>query len=423
MDTPVERQKPLWARPAVLGLLGIALFAELGVAVLNVSAMPVYLNSESGRGFATWVVGLVLGSFLVSEAVFKSFFGALADKHGRRPFLILAPCIWAVTPIATLLVPETWGSFAIVAMVLLRVVDGVAAAMLWPSAYAAVAEAVSDRERGKALSLLNVCFMVGLAFGLPLGGALNDLTRTLAASFYLASGLFLVTAVAAWLFARSQKRANVSDGSKHEEHSLRELLVCARTIPMILVTALVTFFGVGLPMAVVKLFAQHEFGLSESQFGALSLPAALAMAAFSLPLGTAGERMGRHKAVQLGLGLCAIGVICIALGYWLPAMKTVIGIAGGGLLVGIGFLLALPAWYATVSGINPSRAGSYLGAVMTVQGIGAIAGLALGARLYESEPYAPFIACAASVSLGFLLSLVSIRTPANVSAQRSEGTP
>jgi MFS family permease len=180
-----------------------------------------------------------------------------------------------------------------------------------------------------------------------------------------------------------------------------------RTVPLILLTAFVIFLGVGLPMAIVKLFAQRVFSLNEEQFGFLVLPAALAMGFLSWPMGAWGERIGRDKAVKAGLAMCAFGVWLIALGEWLPSFRTLIVIAGAAVIVGIGFLLALPAWYATVSAINPKRSGTYLGAVMTVQGLGAIVGLLIGSERYDVDPYLPFILCAIAVSAGFGLSLIS----------------
>lgn len=401
-------------RPEVLGLLAIALCAELGVAVLNISVMPVYLTQA--RQFSTFSVGVALSAFLLSEAVFKSYLGALADKFGRRPFLIGAPCIWVFTPLLTLWVPESWGPGEFFAILLLRVFDGVAAAMLWPSAYASVAEVVEEHEKGKAIAMLNGCFMIGIALGLSFGGIANEQTGQLSASFFLASGLFLLAAIGAINFSRRQKRAGTAHLG-HSDHVLRDLLLCVKTVPIILVTALVIFIGVGLPMAIVKLFAQKAYDLDEQQFGLLVLPAALVMAFLSWPMGAWGEKIGRDRAIRVGLLLCAMGVWLVGLGNWVQFFKSLIVVAGASMLVGTGFLLALPAWYAYVSAINPKRAGSYLGAVMSVQGIGAIIGLVVGSGLFDIDIYLPFILCALAVSTGFALSLLTIQAQKAASEQ------
>jgi MFS family permease len=405
----MDRKKPLLLRPEVFGLLAIAFCAELGIAVLNISAMPVYLTF--GRGFTALSVSLALGAFLLSEALFKSYAGALADKLGRRPFLIAAPCILIFTPLLTVWTPASWGNGAMLAILGLRVIDGIAAAMLWPSAYASVAEAVEENEKGKALAMLNGCFMVGVALGLPLGGIVNVRTGSLDASFYLASCLFVIAATTAYYFVRRQRRRDGKEDCRHDGHAIQDLIVCFKTIPMILITALVLFIGVGLPMAIVKLFAQNTYKLNEEQFGLLVLPAALAMAFLSWPMGAWGERMGRDKAVRIGLTLCAIGIWFVAFGDWFEIFRSPLVVGGASLLVGVGFLLALPAWYATVSAINPQKSGSYLGAVMSVQGFGAIIGLLIGGKLFDIDNFLPFIFCAVAVTTGLILSMFTITAP------------
>ena len=83
--------RPLFARPAVLRLLVIALLAEIGYAVLNVSTMPVYLKYDRGLGES--VIGIVLVAFLFTEAVFKSPMGHLADRFGPKKLMVAGPAI------------------------------------------------------------------------------------------------------------------------------------------------------------------------------------------------------------------------------------------------------------------------------------------------------------------------------------------
>ncbi len=106
-NTQQTKHQPIWMRKEVLSLLAIALLCELAVSVMNIAVMPVYLRYQ--RGFSEGMTGLVIMSFLLSEAIFKGYMGHLSDKRGRRIMLILAPLIWTFTPIATLLVPSEWG--------------------------------------------------------------------------------------------------------------------------------------------------------------------------------------------------------------------------------------------------------------------------------------------------------------------------
>jgi MFS family permease len=139
-----------------------------------------------------------------------------------------------------------------------------------------------------------------------------------------------------------------------------------------------------------------------------------------------GERIGRHRAVHVGLLGCALGIGLIAMGAFSESFRNLWVIALGGIPVGLGFLLTIPAWYASVSEINEKRRAANIGAVMTAQGLGAIVGSLIGSQAYERlqgvntflgmnidasfAHYSPFIGCAVCVFLGWLLSLVLLRS-------------
>lgn len=408
-DLPQIRQ-PVWRRPGVLNLLVIALFAELGLAVLNISTMPPYLKNARHMGEGT--VALVLTAFLLSEAVFKSPMGHLADHFGRKTLMTIAPLLTVGTSLLTLVIPRGWGVLEILMIVALRVVDGLGAAMFWPAAYAASGECVPDKERQQAMSLLNACYFVGIAFALPIGGAMEDLVGY-DASLIMAAAVFFLVAIAV-------NRLMPHDTPHHHEETaegefnLLRFIHTAREIPQYLLLATVTFCGIGFPAAIIKIFAQEQFRMTASEFGSfIVLPGALAMVVLSVPMAHLGERLGRTKAVHIGMGMCAAGLIFIALGAVVPWLRSPWAMAAGGIPVGVGFLLAIPAWMASVSDLNPRKRAANLGAVMTAQGLGAIVGVPVGGQLYERLTavdlnfghYSPFIGCALFVTAGWLVSL------------------
>ncbi|MFQ3588504.1 MAG: MFS transporter [Fimbriimonadaceae bacterium] len=429
---PVESKLPLIRRPAIARLLLMALLAEIGYAVLNLSTMPVYLKFD--RGYGGEIIGLVLGAFLLSEAVFKGPMGHFADRIGRRRLLVLGPGLTVFTSLATLGVPHHWGVSETVSLIALRALDGLGAAMFWPAAFALIGDSVGDHERQQAMSLLNLCYLIGVALAFPIGGAFNDLvgphlegfTGARSASLYLAAGLFLSVSLTAYFSVASGRAhraaarlARESRSGPPEEGGLRALIAGFRQIPEYLLLSVITFAGIGFPMAIIKLFAKEEFRMSESGFGILVLPAVLLMAACSVPMSKLGERIGRPRAVHLGMGLCVVGLTIVASGMFVVALRQPASIAVGGVFVGFGFLLAIPAWMASVSDIDPLRRGANIGAIMTAQGVGAIIGLPIGSTLYAKlQPvgvqlglgesfgrYSPFLGCAICVLIGWLLSL------------------
>ena len=408
-------------RPAVLKLLLIALLAETGYGVMNLSTMQTYLRYD--RHFGTGTIGLVIVAYLLSEAIFKSPMGHLSDRIGPKRLMLVGPSLSVCTAFLSLVVPRTGGSFLeVLAFLGLRSIDGLGAAMLWPAAFTAVSDAVADDERQEAMSYLNLCYMVGIAIAFGMGGMVNDLTHTRYAGMILAGFLFLAVALCVWrLVPEISKGTAKVEG--HGEGGFDDLRQTLKQIPTYLLISLVTFAGIGFPLAIFKVFPIDQFHLSESMIGALVLPCALGMAAASVPMSKFGERIGRAKAVHLGLSLAAGGMWVIGIGAIIPILRQPWIFALCGLPLGIGFLLAIPAWMASVSDINPKCRGANLGAVMTAQGVGAILGAPIGSFLYEKlQPvgvdlglgpdlgrYSPFVGCAVCMTVGFLLSLRILR--------------
>ncbi len=419
---PSAKVSPLILRPAVSRLLLIALFAEIGYAVLNISTMQVYLRDD--RKFTESVFGFVLVSYLFFEAVFKGPMGQLADRFGPKRLMLIGPSLSVLTAILSLCVPHTGGQpMEFLAFLGLRAIDGIGAAMLWPAAFSAMGAAVNDDERQQGMSLLNLCYMLGIALAFPIGGILNDVTGVKWASLILAAALFAAVAICVW---RLMPDVHVQHTESAEPAAnIKDLLASLKQIPAYLLLSIVTFAGIGFPMAIFKLFSMDEFHFSETQVGGLIFPGAIAMAAASVPMSKYGERIGRIRAVHVGMGMCAIGLWFIAIGGFLPFMRHWWVLAACGIPVGIGFLLTIPAWMATVSDIDSKRRGANLGAVMTAQGLGAIIGTPIGSALYDklafvdihgevnkhAAHYAPFVGCAACVTLGWLIGLRLLRDP------------
>lgn len=418
------KQRSVILRPAIWRLLVVALLAEIGYAVLNISTMPVYLEADvahGGRDFGASVIGLVLVAFLLSEAIFKSPMGHLADRIGAKRLMMFGPLLSVATSILTLVVPHGGGGWEVLALILLRAVDGLGAAMLWPAAFSEMGAAVEENERQQAMSLLNLCYMLGIALALPIGGAVNDLTGTKWAGLILAAGLFAAVSLAVAAFIPALGKTKSTPLEEEGGFKLTEFLASLRQIPAYLLLAAVTYAGIGFPMAVIKLFAQDAFHMSESAFGGLVFPAAILMAVASVPMSKFGERIGRVKAVHFGMGMCSVGLILIAIGAFIPWFRQAWVLVLGSIPVGIGFLLAIPAWMASVSDVDPKKRGANLGAVMTAQGLGAIVGAPIGAVMYDKLQhvglgpgfgyYSPWVGCAACITCGWIISLRILREP------------
>lgn len=380
---------------SLLILGSAALLAELAYAILNLSAMPIYVK----KGLHLFpYYGIIFGTFLATEALSRPALGALGDRIGRKPLMVAAPAITAVTSYVTILVG---GPFVVPILIGLRALDGLGSSALWMNAFASVGDIVGEKHRSAAMSVLNVTYMAGMALGFLLGGGANDHFHTLHASFYLASGLFVAAFLVMLIFFPHEKPHHVDLHLEELAHPV-ELVKEAESravqklkwlvgwlkgifgsfgeVPDMVVMAVVTFLGMGMLTPIVKVYAFDHLGLSETQFGIFVAPIAAAMGAFAVPLGHLGDRFGKATAVCWGLFASSLAMWLIAL----FKIKLVIGVAG--ILIGLGFTVAFPAWNALViSSTDPRKRGEVLGAVGFAQGIAAMAGTLVGPLIYESD--------------------------------------
>jgi len=368
---------------AVIRLALVAAFGEAAYAVVNALALPVFVRREL---HATEYLGMIVGSFLLAEALLKGPMGALSDRVGRRAVLAAAPLGSAVAAVAITVVRGPFSLPKLVYLMGVRCLDGIAAAGLWTTMYAAVADQVPEERRASAMSTLTVSYLVGFAVGPALGGW-ADKEFSVRAPFFLVAGLFLFTSLAALLFAPRQE----GHAAAHTQHeggfSLAGFIESMRSAPQFLLTALIVFMGVGLLIPTAPLLAIDEFGLDTEQYGRLFILPAVVIGLLTVPLGRLADRWGASRSVHAGMATAALALWALAV---LP--KTEVLLVVGASALGIGFVIGLPAWMAVISGLaDPQHRGAMIGAVATAQGIGAFLGVLVGPKLYTSVRWARLI--------------------------------
>ncbi len=397
--------------------MGVAVFGELGYTIVNSSAMPVYVKAIDLP--LKWVA-IVTASFLIMEGLLKSPFGVLSDKVGRKILILLGPLISVITSLIT---PHIENPYLLVG---LRILDGIGAAALWPASFSLIGDYVPEKRRATAMSYFNLAYLLGVALGPLMGGTIDDFSKhhlhatdvtSKYYSFYLAAIFFALTSLVALIVLPGGKPVShhhMETGEGFEIKSFRKML---KKMPAVLGITFIIFLGIGLIMSYFKLFAMDTFQISEQRYGILLLIPALIIAALSVPLGTLGDRFGKSFAIKSGIGICAFFFWLLL--FFLNQYTLVVF----GAFIGLGFVIAFPAWMALVSQTcPPSQRGAAIGAVGTAQGLGAILGVAVSGGLYSRPGFRfhelhipnhglPFVGCASMLLLAFLLTMIYIHEP------------
>ncbi len=396
----------------------VAACAELAYTTVNISAMQPFIRAHKLP--EEWI-GVAAFCFIFFEGLMKSPFGLLGDRVGRRILILVGPSVSVLTCLIT---PHVVNPYF---LILLRVIDGFGAAALWPAAFSLIGDHVPERKRSQAMSYINLAYLLGLALGPLLGGGVNDLSyrylhldyvASKSTSFYVAACLFALTTIVAILYVPATKPIPHAEPATAEGAlDVRSFSAMLGRMPMTLLMTFTVFLGIGLIMAYVKDFTRVYFGFSETHFGALLIGPALIIAALSVPLGTLGDKIGKAKAVKIGIGTCAIS-------YWLVlAHFTEWTLVLGGAALGVGFVIAFPAWMALVSSLcDTSQRGAAIGAVGTAQGLGAILGVGICSLIYRYGPFKigpitvpkhglPFLLCGVMLAISFALAVSTVKDP------------
>jgi len=330
---------PAWER--TLALLVVAQFSSaLGFSIIF-PFLPLYLKElGSSTNLSIEILsGLVFSVQAVTMTIASPFWGAVADRYGRKLMVVRAGCGGAVVILLMGFVQTAEQ------LIFLRAVQGLITGVI--SASSALAAAVTPRERtGYAMGLLQLGLWCGVSTGPLVGGVLSDLFG-FRATFVVTSILLLLSGLSVWFgvqepFERSEQ---VQPGRFGFLEDWRRIL----SNPQLDFTLLLRFLSaVGrsalepvLPLFVLSL-ATGPARVATST-GVVVGAASAASTVTSVYLGRLGDRTG-HARVALACGIGAavsyVSIILVGNLWQLLVLYALTGACVGGLLPSLSAMLA-----------------------------------------------------------------------------------
>jgi DHA1 family tetracycline resistance protein-like MFS transporter len=175
-------------RTAALPFILVTVLIDMVSIGLIIPVLPAlvgtFTGSQSDQAF--WF-GAVAFAFAIANFIGAPILGALSDRYGRRPVLLVGFCGLALNFFATALAPALWMLIAV------RLVGGAMQANV-AVANAYVADITPPEERARRFGLLGAMFGLGFILGPVMGGLLGAIDLHL--PFFVAGTL----ALANWLY-------------------------------------------------------------------------------------------------------------------------------------------------------------------------------------------------------------------------------
>jgi len=366
---------PILTRPFLLvSFASLAYFVSDGTSFALISRFAIGELHADALG-----AGITFGAFSLSALILRPLAGRLADRSGRRRLMMAGALLFGAVMLAHLLAT----SLAI--LVVLRLLLGVAEALVFVAAFAASADLAPPERRGEALTLFSLSLYVGIAVG-PLIGEAAFRAGGFPAVWIASATL----AGAAALIALAVPETRPADGPGPIVPA--RILHPAGLLPgLILMTGV---WGMGGYFTLMPPYVVGTLGLDGARlfllaFGATVIVSRLVGA--KLPDRIGARRLSGTALLVTALGLGVMG--------FLP---TVPGLLAGTLLLGLGVAFTTPALGSlTVSRASPSERGAALGTFSLFIDLAFGAGpIAMGAVAAMSSTPVAFLSAAAVALIG-----------------------
>lgn len=375
------------------GILLLSVFLNFAGFTLIIPVLPFSVARHVPPADVAFWVALILAVYALCSFIAAPVLGALSDRHGRRPVLLLSLCGSAVGFAVFGIGGALW------VLVLGRVLEGLTAGSI-SALYACVADTHAPHERGPAFGRLGVAGGLGFMLGPVLGGLLGQLS--LAAPLYGAAGLALLNAVLIWRWL-PESRAPQQVGLPLHWRQFNAAGQVARALRQ---PRLRRLFGVVFCFAFGSVVLQSNLavllrdrlafdpvaiGLVLAGIGVMDIVSQALVATRLLP------RFGERRVARAGLLINAGGLALLAALAVLPGLPLLLcGIA----LFTFGDGLFQPSVSALIANAAPdARQGEVQGANQAQQSIARMAGPLAGAWMYGWHAWAPYAVAAVLVLL------------------------
>ena len=313
--TPGER-RATWGLGTVFSLRMLGMFMVL--PVLTTYGMALQGASEA-------LIGIAIGIYGLTQAVFQIPFGLLSDRIGRKPLIVGGLAVFAAGSVIAALSDSIWG------IILGRALQGsgaIAAAVM-----ALLSDLTREQNRTKAMAFIGVSFGITFAIAMVLGPIITHKLGLHVLFWMIAILATTGIALTIWVVPNSSthvlnRESGMVKGSFSKVLAEPRLLKLNFGIMCLHILLMSTFVALPGQMADAGFPAAEDWRNAQTQFWQLVVGVQLFFVAFNLmeallpsliskesPAGYKGTAMGVYSTSQF-LGVAIGG----SLGGWIDGM-------------------------------------------------------------------------------------------------------
>ncbi|HEY2387820.1 MAG TPA: MFS transporter [Candidatus Binatia bacterium] len=389
-------------RSRVLLFVFFTVFLDMVGFGIVIPLLPFYVQSMGGTAE---MVGILLGTFSLTQVVATPILGRLSDRFGRRPVILtsllgngLSMILFAFAAERSLL---PW-------LFVSRILAGTTAGNL-AACQAAVADVTDGSSRAAGMGRIGAGIGLGLVIGPILGSVLSPIHRIVPP---LAAGsLAFLDLVGVALFmpeTRGQSEAPTTAEIETDPRTLWETIADVRILSVMAMYFL-TFLCMASVQVALPLLANARLGWSERQVGQVfGLYGLMALIVQGGLIGRLSRRFTSPRVLVMGACCVGLGMVAISGAHGAAALLVGVSLAGLGVGLTNPTLATLASQHA-----GRRRQGAVLGVAQSSGGAGRTVGPVWNGMLYARlGPSAPFVGAALAASLSLMVAVALQRRPA-----------
>jgi DHA1 family inner membrane transport protein len=391
MSVPVPSSRNLpWA------LIGAACLGSFAATSSGTTRAPFLIDMAQDLDVAMPLVANLVSLTATAWGFTSALGGWMSDVVGRRPLLIAAPFLLALT----LAAQAAAGSFFWVAV--WATVGGGCAGAFTGVVFAEVSGRVPDSQRGRALGWVMSGQSLTLVVGVPMAAAVGSAIGW--RGWLLCVGVLSLAACLSLFFTVGRGSAGHTRGDA-KRPSMRAAL--SPRVLGLLGTGVAERICYGLAVVYFATFMQMTYGMSLLELAVPLAVFALGNVAGTVLGGQLADRL-RDRLLTFAVAMALSAVAALVLFLWHPG--PIVSVAVGFVYVLLN-ALGRPSFMAALAAVPEDVRGTVMGLNGTSASVGWIGAAALGAAMIGSVGFEGFGPLAAALALlGALGALMSRRS-------------
>jgi len=374
----------------------IILFFTLVVVMMGfgiiIPILPFYVESFGGGGLG---LGMLMAIFSVMQFIFAPIWGALSDRYGRKPIILIGALGNALSLLMFGFSTQLW------MMYVARALGGILSSATLPTAMAYIGDTTDEQNRGGGMGIVGAAMGMGLVLGPGLGGTLAK--TSLSTPFFFAAALSLVAVLLIFIFVPESLEKSKRDPSSVIKLPKISILIRELRGPLgfMFLLAFVVMFALTNFEGIFGLYAQYRFDFNAVQVGlVMTIVGLVSTVVQGLLTGPATKWFGERNVIKISLIASALGF------FFMILAKTTIPIY---LTVGFFVLsnaMLRPAIQSIISKEAKSGQGIAMGLTNSYMSLGRIIGPIWAGTMIDINVIFPYLSGAFVFLFLFFASLI-----------------